>query len=72
MDDTNAQLPIGRQVSRPGHFAFPVVFQSATPDVLARADKRCRAASAHVASQTEKDQAKTKRKDDNQTTMDLI
>ena len=31
MGGTNAQLPIGQQVSLPGHFDFPVTFESARP-----------------------------------------
>jgi hypothetical protein len=31
MGGTNAQLPIGQQVSLPGHFALPVVLESASP-----------------------------------------
>lgn len=31
MGGTNAQLPVGERVSLPGHFALPVVLESATP-----------------------------------------
>ena len=31
MGGTNAQLPIGRQVSLPGHFDLPVALKSARP-----------------------------------------
>jgi hypothetical protein len=31
MGGTNAQLPIGQQVSLPGHFALPVTLEAAHP-----------------------------------------
>ena len=45
-----------------------------TAEVYRRADKQCRAASSRIAAQVEKakDQAEAKKKDDNQTTMDLF
>ena len=44
-----------------------------TLEVYRRADKQCRAASARITAQAEKekDQAKAKKKDDSQTTMDF-
>ena len=50
-----------------------VLKERVTAEVYRRADKQCRAASSRIAAQAEKekDQAKAKRKDDKQTTLDL-
>jgi hypothetical protein len=60
------------------HQVITRLFQSVLKDhvpaeVFRRADKQCRAASSRIAAQAEKekDQAKAKRKDDKQTTLDL-